>query len=216
VRGADWQTAIVTAVNADGTVNVGVTVARCLDSYPSPTVGDKIFLTNSGIGSWVAVGRTSSANVGIGGTLFARKAADTSRASTITPTDDPHLTLTVAPNAVYTIEGYAAFIAGATGDIRIGFTAPAGSTGAYAIRGADISIAAGTTTAMVRIQSLLDFTSTIPAGGQTPTFSSAHPIGTLVTAGTGGTFAVKWCQNVSDPTASTLLTHSWIKLQRMA
>lgn len=216
VRGADWQTAIVTAVGSDGTVTCGTIVARRLDSYPSPVVGDQIFLTNSGSGNWVAVGRTASANVGIGGWLFARKTADTSRASNTTPTDDPHLAVTVAPNAVYTVECYIAFIASATGDIRIGFTAPSGSVGAYTVRGPELTVAAGTTTSQVRIQSLLDFTTTIPIGGQTPTHSSAHPIGTVVTGATGGTVAVRWCQNASDPTASTIYAHSWMKLQRMA
>lgn len=216
VRRADWQTAVVTAVNGDGTVNVGVIVARCLDSYPAPTVGDQIFLTNSGAGNWVAVGRTSSANVGPGGWLFARKPSNTDRASNTTPTDDPHLAVTVAANAVYTVECFIAYIASSTGDIRIGFTAPSGSVGAYASRGPDLSATAGSTTSQLRIQSLLDFTTTIPLGGQSGTFSSAHPIGTVVTGGTGGTVAVRWCQAASDATASTIFAHSWMKLQRMA
>lgn len=216
VRGSDWQTAIVTAVGSDGTVTCGTIVARRLDSYPTPSVGDKVFLTNSSSGNWVAVGRTSSANVGIGGWLFARKPSDTSRASNTTPTDDPHLAVTVAPNAVYSVECFIAYIASSTGDIRIGFTAPAGSVGAYASRGPDLSATAGSTTSQLRIQSLLDFTTTIPLGGQSGTFSSAHPIGTVVTGGTGGTVAVRWCQAASDATASTIFAHSWMKLQRMA
>lgn len=216
VRGAEWQTATVTAVNGNGTVNVGVIVARCLDSYQSPAVGDQIFLTNNGAGNWVAVGRISSANVGIGGWLFKRKPEDTPRSSTTTATDDPHLAVTVAPNAVYTVECYIAYIANTVGDIRIGFTAPSGSVGAYATRGPELGAGVTTTTAQVRIQSLLDFTTTIPMGGQSTSHSSAHPIGTLVTGANGGSFALRWCQNVSDPGATTIYAHSWMKLQRMA
>lgn len=216
VRGADWQTAIVTAVGSDGTVTCGTIVARRLDSYQSPAVGDQIFLTNSGSGNWAAVGRTSSANVGAGGWLFARKTADTSRASTTTATDDPHLAVIVAPNAAYSVECYIAYIANTVGDIRIGFTAPSGSVGAYATRGPELGAGVTTTTSQVRIQSLLDFTTTIPMGGQSLSHSSAHPIGTLVTGANGGSFAVRWCQNVSDPGATTIYAHSWMKLQRMA
>lgn len=61
VRGADWQTVTVTAVNSDGTVNVGVIVARRLDSYASPQVGDIIYLSSSGAGNWIALGRAAVA-----------------------------------------------------------------------------------------------------------------------------------------------------------
>lgn len=60
VRGADWQTAIVTAVGV-GTVDCGVITARRLESYQNPTVGDRIVITQSGNGNWLACGRTASA-----------------------------------------------------------------------------------------------------------------------------------------------------------
>lgn len=60
VRGADWQTAIVTAVGT-GTVDCGTVTARRLESYQNPAVGDRIVITQSGNGNWLACGRTSSA-----------------------------------------------------------------------------------------------------------------------------------------------------------
>lgn len=59
VRGADWQTATVTAVGTDGTVDIGSIRARRLDTYVNPAVGDQVILTQSGIGNWVALGRTA-------------------------------------------------------------------------------------------------------------------------------------------------------------
>ena len=59
VRGADWQTATVTAVGT-GTVDCGVLTARRLESYQNPAVGDRIAITQSGDGNWLALGRTSS------------------------------------------------------------------------------------------------------------------------------------------------------------
>jgi len=61
VRGADWQVATVTAVNVTaGTVDCGTIRARRLDSYQSPTVGDKIIISKNGTGNWVALGRNST------------------------------------------------------------------------------------------------------------------------------------------------------------
>lgn len=61
VRRADWQTAVVTAVNVvAGTVDIGDVRARRLDTYQNPTVGDLIMVTQSGNGNWLAIGRTST------------------------------------------------------------------------------------------------------------------------------------------------------------
>jgi hypothetical protein len=60
VRRADWQTAIVTAVNATtGTVDIGSIRARRLDTYLNPAVGDQIAVMQSGNGNWIALGRLS-------------------------------------------------------------------------------------------------------------------------------------------------------------
>ncbi len=60
VRGADWQLATVTAVNADGTVEVeSTTDIRRMDVYQAPTVGDVIAISQSSSGNWIALGRTA-------------------------------------------------------------------------------------------------------------------------------------------------------------
>lgn len=65
VRGADWQTLPVTDVNSPpGTVTCGSIVARCLESYANPTVGELAIITRSGAGNWLALGRTASAVYG--------------------------------------------------------------------------------------------------------------------------------------------------------
>ncbi|MFE9886884.1 hypothetical protein [Streptomyces scopuliridis] len=67
VRGADWRTAVVTAVNGDGTVNVGTIRARRLEAaYPSPAVGDQIAITQSGNKNWLAFGRTAGGSASNG------------------------------------------------------------------------------------------------------------------------------------------------------
>lgn len=63
VRGSDWRTATVTAVNGDGTVVAdGITVRR-MESYPSPVVGDVIAVTQASNGNWLAWGRTAGTGI---------------------------------------------------------------------------------------------------------------------------------------------------------
>ncbi|MCP3820057.1 hypothetical protein NLX86_18750 [Streptomyces sp. A3M-1-3] len=58
VRGADWRQAIVQTVGSDGTVTTtdGV-IARRLETYQNAAVNDRIVITLSGSGNWLAVGR---------------------------------------------------------------------------------------------------------------------------------------------------------------
>ncbi|MFD7101939.1 hypothetical protein [Streptomyces celluloflavus] len=61
VRGSDWRTGTVTAVNADGTVAVGDAIrARRLESYATPAIGDRIVISQSGTGNWLALGRIAA------------------------------------------------------------------------------------------------------------------------------------------------------------
>lgn len=62
VRGADWQTAVVTAVGTDGTVTAGGIIARRARNYGDPTVGDLILVTNSGSGNWAALCKMAPAD----------------------------------------------------------------------------------------------------------------------------------------------------------
>lgn len=60
VRGANWRQATVATVSSNGTVTTtdGI-VARRLESYPNPTVGDLIRI-DSAAGGWTALGRLAT------------------------------------------------------------------------------------------------------------------------------------------------------------
>ena len=60
VRGADWRLATVTAIGA-GTVTADGIVARCMEWYSAPAIGDVIRIDQSSSGNWVAMGRLASA-----------------------------------------------------------------------------------------------------------------------------------------------------------
>ncbi|MGW9237979.1 hypothetical protein FKO01_19770 [Mesorhizobium sp. B2-3-3] len=61
VRGANWRLATVATVGTNGTVTTtDAIVARRLESYINPAVGDLIRIDVSGAGSWTTPGRTAT------------------------------------------------------------------------------------------------------------------------------------------------------------
>ncbi|MFE7106648.1 hypothetical protein ACFU98_35415 [Streptomyces sp. NPDC057575] len=62
VRGGDWRLATVATVGTDGTITTtdGI-VARRLESYTNPAVGDLIRIDVSSSGGWTTPGRTAGA-----------------------------------------------------------------------------------------------------------------------------------------------------------
>ncbi|WP_407563303.1 hypothetical protein [Streptomyces sp. 184] len=208
VRGADWQTATVTAVGSDGTVDCGDIRARRLESYPTPVVGDLIVITRSGAGNWLALGRT----VATGGSLYARKTAATGRTST-TVTDDPHLSVTAAPSAQYLVTVHASVTCTDTsGDINIGMTAPSAAAGFWS--GFAQPAAATTETGDLRTLERV-WTDTLVLGALAGTPLVIRLAGMLVTGVAGGTVAFRWARNGASGT-TTVRAHSFLELRRVA
>lgn len=153
---------------------------------------------------------------GIGQVLFAKKTADTSRASTITATDDPHLVTTVAANATYELNAYIIYNANTTGDFGLQFGVPAGTTGDYSGVGwgRDATASVGTGGWTVRMNQNT-ITQNRTYGGDT-TDLTIHIKGIVVTAGTAGNFSFQWAQAVSDAGATIVRTPSYMVLRRVA
>lgn len=64
-RAPAWMLASVTAVHADGTVDIStargpVESVRRLVSYSSPTIGDVVKVDRNADGNWVVVGKLAS------------------------------------------------------------------------------------------------------------------------------------------------------------
>lgn len=167
----------------------------------SPVEGMTIYETDTDIhrvyngASWVLL---------LGLTLGAYKTADTSRSSTTTLTADPHLTLSVAANAVYAVHVSLAYQAGTTEDMKTDFTVPSGATmdtTRYLNNiGTHQTIATAATVGIWQ-----------GSGGN----EGATMWGTLVTS-SAGTFALRWAQNTSGATATILRAMSSMTLQRIA
>lgn len=162
----------------------------------------------------------------------ARKTADTPRSATTTATADPHLQFEVEANAVYTWWGWIKYDAPAAGDINIDFSAPSGALGEWTAIGVGIGRVVGATDAatpvvqadtqastgyMVRVETT-DVAAARAFGGlgTAGTPLSVDLKGTLRMGSTAGTFSLDWAQRVSDATATTVYTDSWIIMLRIA
>jgi hypothetical protein len=152
--------------------------------------------------------------VAIGETVAVRKSASTSRASTTTVAADPHLTMTLSVGT-YLLDSLLMYDGDAAADLKLGWIAPAGTTGAWWPGGADSSVAALASTP--RWGALSDITtSTIPVGAVgAGTIMACRPVGTVVIT-TAGTFALAWAQNASSATPTVLRGQSTLQMRRIA
>jgi hypothetical protein len=148
--------------------------------------------------------------------LAASKAADTSRASNTTLSNDPDLVVNVAANAVYFMHQSFVYQSPTGSDIKLAWIAPAGSAGWHLLG----RLTTGLTATTVGSGATMDMGAvalgtTITAGSLTGTNIQCFMTGTLRTSGTAGTLAFQWCQNVSSGTAAIIRANSSLMLQRI-
>ncbi|MFI1928362.1 hypothetical protein [Streptomyces sp. NPDC020377] len=215
VRGSDYRMVTVSAVNADGTVDAdGIPSIRCMETYLLPTVGDVVYATQSSTGNWLAWGRGSTGAFALGSIVEKIKTGSTGRASTATIAADPHLTFAVVPGT-YRIDACIFYDADAAVDLKLGWIAPASTTGTWWPGGSDSSNT--TQAATTRWGAVTDIgTGTLPVAGiGAGTIVTCRPTGTAVVT-TAGTLALAWAQQSGSLTATTVRQFSWLSLRRTA
>jgi hypothetical protein len=155
----------------------------------------------------------SDFNVWLTNILYARKTADTSRASTTTVTDDPHLTVPVAINSEYQFELMLNYDAVTAADLKYQINTPAGCSFAAAEHSLT-SVAASPSDDLLTPRSI---NGDGPAGGLgAGTICALHVMGVLVVGGTAGNCKIQWAQNTSSGTSTILKTNSFMVLRRVA
>lgn len=154
----------------------------------------------------IVAGQDLTASLMSGQEWTAWKTGPTSRASNVTPTADPDLSIPVVAGATYDIRGILGYTAdgpvnsGSPGGIQFTLTAPAGSAGGWSA----IGDAPGT----VLAPGIFPFTAwggTHAFNGRGATASAAIIEGTLLVGATPGNLALSWCQAGSDATPTVLL-----------
>ncbi|MEU6294815.1 hypothetical protein [Streptomyces erythrochromogenes] len=140
------------------------------------------------------------------------KSADTGRTSTTTLAADPHLALSVAANATYTIDGFIDYDgAFGAGGLKVDFTLPLSANMRWTLHGnvvADTTQKAQTNTT--------DHTGSLTVGtyGTGGLHTHARLAGHLTTVN-AGTMALRWAQSSSNGTATTVYAKSWMRLRRV-
>lgn len=212
-------------VNADGNMNWGIGGSTNTDIGLSRTgIGVLTVAGTLGVSSNLTVtgNTTVTGNLsasGIGQERYAVKAANTTRASTTTKTDDPDLTMPVVANAVYYVEFIlAAQSSSTTPNINTAWNVPATATG--------LKFAHGPTNNATNFVTRTDTNARVSAHGYTTGLdyiingsgvSVAILEKSIVTTGANsGTIAIQWAQNTSNATGTVVEAGSYMYIRRIA
>ncbi len=144
--------------------------------------------------------------------IVRQKPTDEGPITTTTLQNDNDLILPLAANSAYELEGYLAATGGVmgNGDIKLGFTGPAGVTYRFTTTGYHI---AGTPPATGNSASLSSGTASAGVNG-----GSASPVdikGWVTTSSTSGNFTLQWAENTGNATGTTVLAGSRLKVRRI-
>jgi hypothetical protein len=147
-------------------------------------------------------------------TLHAHKDSSTTIISDSSLNDDPDLFVTVEANAIYVLEFFFIVLGGTTGDFKMQFDGPTGTTGtwgAYALDTTAAAVAGATNVIRTPIGSPRSYGTVSSASGQV-----LIGRGLVRTDATAGTFKLSWSQDTSTATDTTLVDNSYIELRRVA
>lgn len=121
-------------------------------------------------------------------------------------------------NSTYVMDGYLAYIAGATGDLKVAFVGPTGTTGHWCLYG--LSTAATSVSGDLDARRQTAFgTGTTAAVGGSDTLSgvlACIPRLYVVTSSTAGDLTISFAQNTSSATGSTISAGTWIRAVKTA
>lgn len=138
--------------------------------------------------------------------------------STVLQNDD-ELFWTIGAAGTYIVELdlFVLCASGQTGDIKFGFTFPAGNLSFHGI-GADVSLAAGTTVSTGNWQGTRTAVSgtTALSYGTTSTSTTVVTIRGLFVATAAGTLQLQWAQDVSNANAAQVLSGSYMHVRQVA
>lgn len=165
----------------------------------------------------VLAGQDLTASLTSGQEWTAWKTGPTSRASTVTPTADPDLSIPVTAGVTYDVRGILAYTAdgpiasGNPGGIAFALAAPAGSAGGWSAVGNGLG-----TTLTVGMFPWTTWGVTHALNGNGTAALAARIEGTLIVGATAGSLSLTWCQAWSDATATVLLAGCKLVARRVA
>jgi hypothetical protein len=141
------------------------------------------------------------------------KPSDEPVTSSTTLQNDDHLLFSVAANATYILDAYliTSGATAATGDLKIDWTVPAGTTMRY------------TSSGVVASSPAVQYEATVntPGASRTIGTNGSADMGVplravIVTSATAGTVQLRWAQNTSNATPTIIRANSWLRVTRAA
>lgn len=143
----------------------------------------------------------------------AYKTSNESVSNSSTLQDDDALQIAVDANGVYIVESFVIYTCGTTEKIKVGWSAPASTTFAWAARNLDSLV----TTDQGAFNAHVYTVSDTQVWAQSSAIGiHASPLGLLTTAGNAGTFKFQWAQNsAGSGTATIVYAGSWMRLTQV-
>lgn len=143
---------------------------------------------------------------GVGSKVTARKTVDQSVNNTTTLTNDSNLAIAVVNGAVYEVHGLIIYNSNSTADLKLGWTFPGGSTGAFGMHGYD----AGGTVFMADSRAI---SAVISYNGFGTDYTVL--INGIFVAGANGSLQLQFAQNTANVSNTTLKANSFLSLTRI-
>lgn len=149
--------------------------------------------------------------------LYGSATADTSKTSNTTLGDATGLAVALEADSIYIWDAYIAYDAGATGDLKLAWSVPSGTTGHWCMWGLSTATT-GSIGDMVAIRATSYGATTLTLGGSASFsgFLAARGAGYIDTAGTAGNFQLQFAQNTSNGTSTILKGGSWVRVVKQA
>lgn len=203
----------VDAAVASGTSQAGTLAARPAASadnagqfYVATDVNGGTLYRSNGT-SWVQAG----APVEVITTVV--KSADETISNSATAQNDDHLFGAVEAGAIYEVDLFLLYNSTTTADLKVGFTAPTGSTLVWHALGNQVG-GSSSSSASIRIDAGALF-DTRALGGTGAANLVAHLTGLLIVGATAGTFRFQWAQQTAEVSDTKVLANSFLKLRKL-
>lgn len=203
-------------------IPVYLDVATRDDANPAPLEGQMCYVDGGSFGS--SLGRSLQVWNGtrwamISPRLYAVKSVTTSRATTTSATDDPHLIIPLQANAAYSIH-YTLLVSGSTtGDAKYQVKSPSGSTSFISCFGPGTTWGASTFEGVIGPGPMVqggEFSGFVAMGCTDASTPLLHVVHCFVhTGNTAGNASLQWAQNASSVTGTELRGGSYVYGKRL-